>query len=78
MDQHGGHDHLPMAGGPSRPELAEAVGRAGGLGFLAGGLKVSEVLEAELAALEAVPAATAVRAAPGGFARVQTGSGRLG
>ncbi|GAB3282546.1 nitronate monooxygenase [Sinomonas notoginsengisoli] len=38
----------PMAGGPSRPQLAEAVGRAGGLGFLGGGLKTPQALTAEL------------------------------
>ena len=27
----------PMAGGPSTPALTAAVGRAGGLGFVAGG-----------------------------------------
>lgn len=46
----------PMAGGPSRPELAAAVGRAGGLGFLGGGLKAPEALEAELAALDGASA----------------------
>lgn len=42
----------PMAGGPSRPELAAAVGRAGGLGFLAGGLKALGSLAAELEAMD--------------------------
>ena len=43
----------PMAGGPSTPELALAAGRAGGLGFLAGGLKSPAALEAELDAMGA-------------------------
>lgn len=43
----------PMAGGPSRPELALAVGHAGGLGFLGGGLKTPAALEAELDAMDA-------------------------
>jgi nitronate monooxygenase len=38
----------PMAGGPSRPELAAAVGEAGGLGSLAGGYKTPDVLHAEI------------------------------
>lgn len=38
----------PMAGGPSRPALAEAVSRAGGLGFLAGGYKTGEAFAAEV------------------------------
>lgn len=42
----------PMAGGPSRPELALAVGGAGGLGFLGGGLKTPPVLEDELRIME--------------------------
>ncbi|WP_077489958.1 nitronate monooxygenase [Sinomonas mesophila] len=47
----------PMAGGPSRPELAHAAGRAGGLGFLAGGLKSPAALEGELDVLDAMGAA---------------------
>lgn len=43
----------PMAGGPSRPQLALAVGRAGGLGFLGGGLKTAAALAAELDIMEA-------------------------
>ncbi|WP_430298021.1 nitronate monooxygenase [Sinomonas sp. B1-1] len=42
----------PMAGGPSRPELAAAVGRAGGLGFLGGGYKSPAALAAELDAMD--------------------------
>jgi nitronate monooxygenase len=38
----------PMAGGPSRPELAAAVGEAGGLGCLAGGYKTPEALHEEI------------------------------
>lgn len=39
----------PMAGGPSTPALVEAVGRVGGLGFLAGGYKSPEALDDEIA-----------------------------
>lgn len=38
----------PMAGGPSTPELAAAVGNAGGLGFLAGGYLSAPALEARI------------------------------
>jgi nitronate monooxygenase len=38
----------PMAGGPSTPELAAAVGNAGGLGFVAAGYKTPDALAAEL------------------------------
>ena len=38
----------PMAGGPSRAELATAVSGAGGLGFLAGGYKRPEAFSAEV------------------------------
>jgi nitronate monooxygenase len=38
----------PLAGGPSRPALAEAVSRAGGLGFLAAGYKAPEAFAREL------------------------------
>lgn len=41
----------PMAGGPSTPELAAAVARAGGLGFLAAGYLTGEQLVAQLSAL---------------------------
>lgn len=41
----------PMAGGPSTPALAGAVCEAGGLGFLASGMKTVEALRAELDAL---------------------------
>ena len=37
-----------MAGGPSTPALAAAVSNAGGLGFLAGGYKTPDVLEADI------------------------------
>ncbi len=39
----------PMAGGPSRPELAAAVSDAGGLGFLAAGYKHPDEVRAEIA-----------------------------
>ncbi|WP_328913499.1 MULTISPECIES: nitronate monooxygenase [unclassified Streptomyces] len=38
----------PMAGGPSNPRLAAAVGAAGGLGFLAAGYKTSEAMYEEI------------------------------
>lgn len=38
----------PMAGGTSRPELAAAVGEAGGLGFLAAGYKTPEAMYEEV------------------------------
>ncbi|KHL01669.1 nitronate monooxygenase [Sinomonas humi] len=38
----------PMAGGPSRPALAEAVSRAGGLGFLAAGYKTPDAMAREV------------------------------
>ncbi|MDJ0394544.1 nitronate monooxygenase [Rhodococcus sp. G-MC3] len=44
----------PMAGGPSTPELAEAVSRAGGLGMLAGALLDIEKLESQVDSLRAV------------------------
>src|SRR5215217_7850119 len=39
----------PMAGGPTTPELVAAVGEAGGLGFLAGGLVTAAQLAAGIA-----------------------------
>jgi len=42
----------PMAGGPSTPELAVAVDRAGGLGFLAAGYLSAERLQRDLLATE--------------------------
>ncbi|MPY81130.1 MAG: nitronate monooxygenase [Actinophytocola sp.] len=41
----------PMAGGPSTPELAAAVGRAGGVGFLAAGYKAPQALVAQIGTL---------------------------
>ncbi|WP_405581375.1 nitronate monooxygenase [Streptomyces sp. NBC_01190] len=38
----------PMAGGASNPQLAAAVGAAGGLGFLAAGYKTSEAMYEEI------------------------------
>ncbi|WP_334171104.1 nitronate monooxygenase [Sinomonas sp.] len=43
----------PMAGGPSRPPLAEAVSASGGLGFLAGGYKAPDALAREVDELSA-------------------------
>ena len=43
-----------MGGGPSTPELAAAVGEAGGLGFLAAGYDAPDAVRAELAALRAL------------------------
>ena len=43
----------PMAGGPSTVELVTAVGRAGALGFVAGGYKTPAGLADELAAVAA-------------------------
>ncbi len=46
-----------MAGGPSTPELALAVGQAGGLGFLAAGYKRADAVGNEIRAVrEAAPA----------------------
>lgn len=44
----------PMAGGPSTPALAAAVGRAGALGFLAGGYLPAAELSAQIAELRAL------------------------
>jgi nitronate monooxygenase len=44
----------PMGGGPSTPELAAAVGEAGGLGFLAAGYRSVDALRADLAKLRAL------------------------
>jgi nitronate monooxygenase len=41
----------PMAGGPSTPALAAAVGQAGGLGFLAAGYKSVDAVTEDIAAL---------------------------
>jgi nitronate monooxygenase len=43
----------PLAGGPSTPALAAAVGDAGGLGFLAAGYKTVEAVRADLDDLRA-------------------------
>jgi nitronate monooxygenase len=43
----------PMAGGPSTPALAAAVGAAGGLGFLAAGYKTPEAVAGDIAQLRA-------------------------
>lgn len=44
----------PMAGGPSTPELAAAVNRGGGLGFIAAGYLTPERLGANIAATRAL------------------------
>lgn len=41
----------PMAGGPSTPALAAAVGEAGGLGFLAAGYKTADAVGQDIAEL---------------------------
>lgn len=46
----------PMAGGPSTPALAAAVGEAGGLGFLAAGYKSPALMQDEIAAVRAATA----------------------
>ena len=43
----------PMAGGPSTPALAAAVGEAGGLGFLAAGYKTPDGVAKDIAELRA-------------------------
>ncbi len=43
----------PMAGGPGTPELVIAAGRAGSLGFLAGGYKAPALLAEEIARVRA-------------------------
>jgi nitronate monooxygenase len=48
----------PMAGGPSTPELAAAVGNAGGLGFLGAGYKTADAVRKDIAALRALTAAS--------------------
>ena len=45
-----------MAGGASTPELAAAVGEAGGLGFLAAGYKTPEAVREEIAAIRSLTA----------------------
>ncbi|MPY97912.1 MAG: nitronate monooxygenase [Actinophytocola sp.] len=47
----------PMAGGPSMPELVAAVGRAGGLGFLAAGYKTPAALAAQVGTLREISGA---------------------
>lgn len=44
----------PMAGGASRPELAAAVGDAGGLGFLAAGYKTADGMHREIRRLRSL------------------------
>src|SRR5438477_2888006 len=41
----------PLAGGPSTPALAAAVGEAGGLGFLAGGYLRADALREDIHSL---------------------------
>ena len=47
----------PMAGGPSTPELAVAVCRAGGIGFLAAGYKRADAVRDEIRAVRAATSA---------------------
>ncbi len=47
----------PMAGGPSTPALAAAVGRAGGLGFLAAGYRTPEALASQIRELRELSSA---------------------
>jgi NAD(P)H-dependent flavin oxidoreductase YrpB (nitropropane dioxygenase family) len=49
-----------MAGGPSTPELVVAAGRAGSLGFLAGGYKTPDALAGQISAVRAAGAAFGV------------------
>ncbi|HTJ34635.1 MAG TPA: nitronate monooxygenase [Dactylosporangium sp.] len=44
----------PMAGGPTTPSLVAAAGRAGALGFLAGGYRTPEDLAGQIAAVRRV------------------------
>ena len=46
----------PMAGGASTPELAAAVGEAGGFGFIAAGYKTPETVREEIAAVRSLTA----------------------
>ncbi len=50
----------PMAGGPSTPELVVAAGRAGSLGFLAGGYKTPDTLAGQISAVRAAGVAFGV------------------
>ncbi|MBB3053394.1 NAD(P)H-dependent flavin oxidoreductase YrpB (nitropropane dioxygenase family) [Prauserella isguenensis] len=43
----------PMAGGPTAPDLVTAAGRAGSMGFLAGGYKTPSALAEQIAAVRA-------------------------
>jgi nitronate monooxygenase len=47
----------PMAGGPSTPELAAAVGDAGGLGFLAAGYRTADDVAAQIGRVRDLTAA---------------------
>lgn len=47
----------PLAGGPSTPALAAAVGEAGGLGFLASGYKTADAVAEDVAAVRAATVA---------------------
>lgn len=49
----------PMAGGPSTPALAAAVGRAGGLGFLAAGYLSAQALRRQIEELRSLSGAGA-------------------
>lgn len=72
----------PMAGGPSTPALAAAVGRGGGLGFLAAGYLTAERLQEEISTTRSQTDRFGVNVfAPGGQPadpdRVQEYAGRL-
>src|SRR4051812_24246432 len=80
----------PMGGGPSTPELAAAVGDAGGLGFLAAGYKTPDAVRADIEALRvlthrpfgvnlfAPPGPAADRAVVDAYARTLPGDEQLG
>lgn len=81
----------PMAGGPSTPELVAAVGRAGGLGFLAAGYRTPEELAEQVSKVRGLgvtrfgvnlfcpPDASSDRSGVDGYARLlQPIAGRFG
>ena len=55
----------PLAGGPSTPKLAAAVGEAGGFGFLAAGYKTADAVREDIALEDGFAAWTAPPRAPG-------------
>ena len=71
----------PMAGGASTPELAAAVGEAGGLGFLAAGYKTPEAVREEIAAIRSLtarPFGVNIFAPPGDAIRGRSSATRPG